>query len=199
MPLKPYVPIGWSKRLTNIRLYWDDVDQALSDLAINGDTRLVATHKDGRLSSCDTSDDLVGREDMAGLIVMLVTPNEHERVSIEVDASAIRVDVGTNRHDIKVTVENFIDSLERIKPIKFILPAFSPSISMIPIASISVREGTYNRAQLILDRRINSFHSRQQRRHNLFVSVVSGVAGAQAEPSRPGPLHGAWGSRRRWL
>ncbi|MEU5790959.1 hypothetical protein ABZ754_24960 [Micromonospora purpureochromogenes] len=159
-------------------MYLDDVDRALSDLATQGEIRLVATHKDGRLSSCDTSDDLVGREDIAGLIVMLVTPNEFERVSIEVDSSAIRVDVGTDRHDIKVTVENFIDSLERIKPIKFIAPALSPSISVIPIASISVREGAYNRVQLILDRRINAFQARQQRRHNLFVSVISGVAGA---------------------
>ncbi len=178
MPLKPYVPIGWSKRLTNVRIYLDDVDQALSDLSEKGNTRLVATHKDGRLSSCEKSDDLIGREDIAGLIVMLVTSNERERVSIEVDSSAVRVDVGTNRHDIKVVVEGFIESLERVKPIKFIIPALAPSISVIPIASISVREGTYNRVQLILDRRITAFQSRQQRRHNLFVSVVSGVAGA---------------------
>ncbi|MDG4796909.1 hypothetical protein [Micromonospora sp. WMMD1082] len=115
----------------------------------------------------------MGREDIVGLIVVLVTPNNHERVSIEVDASAIRAEVGTNRHDIKVLVENFIDSLERIKPIKLLVPSPFPILG-----ALSLRERTYNRVQLVLDRRISSFQARQQRRHNLLVSIVSGIVGA---------------------
>ncbi|MEU4338942.1 hypothetical protein AB0F59_30550 [Micromonospora lupini] len=173
MPLRPYVPVGWSKRLTNVRIYLDDIDRAVSELAAKGETRLVASHKGGRLSTCDTSDDLVGREDIAGILVMLVTPHEHEHVEIEVDASSVRVDVGTDRHDMKVLVESLIDSLERIKPIKFVVP--------LPIATLGafrVSEVVSNRVQLILDRRVSAFQARQQRQHNLVVGLTSGIAGA---------------------
>src|SRR5262245_54674685 len=100
MPLKPYIQTGWSRRLTNVRIYLDDIEPTLRDFAPLGDTSLVANHKDGRLSRCEAIDDLIGRGDVAGLMVILVTSRDRERIEIEVSRSGIRVDVATNRHDI---------------------------------------------------------------------------------------------------
>jgi hypothetical protein len=180
MALRQYTPIGWSKRLTNVRVYLDDIEQAVADLAPTGDTRLVVSHKDGRLSRCDTVDDVIGREDIASLLVTLTTLQEHERVEIEVDRSAIRVDVATNRDDIKVIVENFINSLERIKATKLWIPTLATAASSVDVrvGFFSAQEVISNRVQLILDRRITASQARQQRRHDLLVGLTSGILGA---------------------
>jgi hypothetical protein len=164
MPLRPYVQRGWTRGEQNIRLYLDDIDAVAADLATFGTVRTIAIHPDNRRSVCDSTGEFVGREDIIGIAILLEIVPDHDRVEIEIIPSVgLMVNVGTDRHDIKVAVEGFISTLERFRPMAVGFPLWE--LRSTP-------------AQLILERRATAAQTRAQRKHDLVVGLTSGIVGA---------------------
>ena len=161
MALRPFTPHGWNQQLWNVRVYLDDIEALAKDLDKFGTTKIVVRLRDGRLFVPDVINDLAGREDIVAVAVHASTLNDHEQVKVDAGPGiGVVADVGTNRHDVKVTVENYLASLERVR---------RPKLALLLLSDM--------RLDLILSPRASTAQASSQRRHAAAVAVLSAVAG----------------------